>query len=247
MVSKINQANQFLPESTKETLTGFLHFIFRPRIRRLFSQFVSPGDLVFDVGANVGHLTRVFLDLGARVVCVDPHPYCLEVLKKKFGKNKRITVVEKGLSSKGEKLSFFISAKNHATSTFSNKWKREGRFKNRAWNKTIDVEATTLEELIEAYGKPVFCKIDVEGFELRVLRGLRSPIPFLSFEFVEEFWDDAIECVRHLDSLGAVGFNYSLYNTYSFPSDEWLTSDQLFTALESKRGDHLCGDIYAHM
>ena len=37
---------------------------------RFYSQFVAPGDVCFDVGANVGNRTRVFLALGATVVAV---------------------------------------------------------------------------------------------------------------------------------------------------------------------------------
>jgi len=36
---------------------------------------------------------------------------------------------------------------------------------------------------IETFGKPFYCKIDVEGWELDVLKGLSQPIPLISFEF----------------------------------------------------------------
>src|SRR5437016_2352920 len=39
---------------------------------RLYAGFVSPGDLVFDVGANIGENTSIFLDLGAEVIAVEP-------------------------------------------------------------------------------------------------------------------------------------------------------------------------------
>src|SRR5689334_4646326 len=43
---------------------------------RFYRQFVGPGDLVFDVGANVGHVTKVFLRAGARVVAIEPQSIC---------------------------------------------------------------------------------------------------------------------------------------------------------------------------
>src|SRR3954451_18214640 len=43
---------------------------------RLYSGFVAPGDLVFDVGANIGENAAVFSALGTRVVAVEPLPQC---------------------------------------------------------------------------------------------------------------------------------------------------------------------------
>src|SRR4051794_3343627 len=51
---------------------------------RFFSQFVRRGDLVFDIGANVGERSRIFLDLGARVVAVEPNPSCADVIRARY-------------------------------------------------------------------------------------------------------------------------------------------------------------------
>src|SRR5271154_272335 len=44
---------------------------------RFYKQFIKPGDLVFDVGANIGVKTAAFLAAGARVIAVEPVPFCL--------------------------------------------------------------------------------------------------------------------------------------------------------------------------
>ena len=41
-------------------------------IENLYRQFINPGELVFDIGANTGSRSKVFMGLGARVVAVEP-------------------------------------------------------------------------------------------------------------------------------------------------------------------------------
>ena len=47
---------------------------------------------------------------------------------------------------------------------------------------SIRVPVTTLDQLILRYGRPYYCKVDVEGYEVEVFRGLTQPIPMISFE-----------------------------------------------------------------
>lgn len=238
-----------LPKSVRRAQRKLLMQMMAPRLRKHFARFISPGDLVFDVGANLGDLTRIFLDLGADVICVEPQPACIKVLKQRFKNNKRVTIVEKGISFEKGVLPFYISSENHATSSFSRRMITQGRFAHRNWDKTVEVPVTTLQKVVEKYGSPAFCKIDVEAFEDKVLLGLDSPIHQLSFEFHQEFMEDAKRCVEMLSGFGKFVFNYSLFISYSLQSEQWLTADQLFDELRSKGNGifrkKLSGDIYA--
>ena len=141
-------------------------------------QLIEEGDLVFDIGANEGGKTDELLKLGARVICVEPQPDCANILRKKYQNNPNVKVIEKGLADREGCMKLSICSSANTLSTFSENWKK-GRFSQYQWNKTIDVEVTTLDRLIEIYGFPKYCKIDVEGFEFEVIRGLSKPIPFL--------------------------------------------------------------------
>jgi 2-polyprenyl-3-methyl-5-hydroxy-6-metoxy-1,4-benzoquinol methylase len=46
--------------------------------------FVKPGMLVFDIGANRGNYTKVFLSKGARVIAVEPQEACVDFLKLRY-------------------------------------------------------------------------------------------------------------------------------------------------------------------
>lgn len=218
------------------------------KIADFYGGFIKPGTLCFDVGANIGERSAIFLQLGARVVCIEPQRDCVKTLKTKYKRNSKVEIVEAGLASVPGKMTLSICRGENTISTFSEKWKT-GRFSRYKWNEQYVVPVTTLDAIIQKYGLPDFCKIDVEGFELEVLKGLSTPIPLLSFEFTREYMDDARECVRYLQSLGKVEFNFSLGdNLLAGPAlnmNEWGSNEDLFARLDSYQLPLLWGDIYA--
>lgn len=215
----------------------------RAKPTAFYSQFVMMGDLCFDVGANIGNKTKMFLELGARVVCIEPQPNCVDVLKRRYQKESNVVVVSKGLATQPGRRMLSICESADTISTFSEKWKT-GRFRPYAWEPTVDVPVTTLDILIQEFGLPKFCKIDVEGFEYEVLKGLSVPIPFLAFEFTREFLDDARMCIEYLGSLGCADFNYALGETPVLIFSNWVNGNTLFKSIEQNTDDLLWGDIY---
>ena len=82
-----------------------------------------------------------------------------------------------------------VSEATPTVSTLAGGWREKIRTENPTfeavrWEATVEVPVTTLDVLIQRYGVPAFCKIDVEGFEAEVLAGLSQPVPALSVEFV---------------------------------------------------------------
>ena len=58
------------------------------RYIKFYQQFIKPNDLVFDVGANMGNRTKLFLKLGAKVIAFEPQKICSDYLKSEFIKEK---------------------------------------------------------------------------------------------------------------------------------------------------------------
>ena len=87
-----------------------------------------------------------------------------------------------------------------------------------------DVEAMsrvpiiTLDQAIKRFGSPTFCKIDVEGFELEVLKGLTCPIPCVSLEYhlTERDIHKTLACVAYLSRMGRLSINITLGEEPSF-------------------------------
>jgi FkbM family methyltransferase len=166
---------------------------------RLFGDFVRPDSLVFDLGANQGEFSLLFSRIGARVVAVEPNPPLAEKLRSRFGKSQ---VVEAAVGSEPGRATLYLGRDSNY-STISEQWKPVVEGRNRLSEGSVEVEVTTLDALIEAFGVPVFVKIDVEGHELAVLRGLSTPIDGLLFEFQCPLLDDFKASVAVLENLAA--------------------------------------------
>jgi FkbM family methyltransferase len=206
------------------------------------------GDTIFDVGANVGTKTDIFLRLGAKVVAVEPDECNQSLLRSKFLRYrvhaKPVDVVGLAVSEQEGAETMWVDGDGSALNTLSQKWvdalKED---KNRLqhtddpleFRKKKTVQTTTLDRLIAIHGTPFYIKIDVEGNELRVLRGLHSTMPYLSFEVnLPQFRQEGAQCVQVLHSLSADGrFNYSSDCRYGFALDQWLDADKFLAVLDN--------------
>lgn len=211
-----------------------------------YKQFLSPGDLVFDVGANVGNRVAAFLECQTNVVAVEPQPNCASILKERF--NTKIIIENFGLGEKDSELEMQI-ATDSTVSSFSQEYisNTKNRFKYSDWVDKIIVNITTLDKLIEKHGSPKFCKIDVEGFELEVLKGLHQPIPFLSLEYcVPEMHSQLLDCIHYLNSISPNGeFNYSIGESMQWALPSWKNFDAFLDHVESTSFVQTSfGDIY---
>lgn len=210
-----------------------------------YSSFIQPQDLVFDIGANYGGRTIIFLAIGAKVVAAEPNDNCIAYLQKRFGN--KITVIPKGIGKEEGVLNYFVSD-TEALSTFSSDWLekiKDGRFKQHQWSKQQTKQITTLDNLIATYGKPDFIKIDVEGFEWEVLNGLHQPIN-LSFEYaVPERLNKIIDNIHYLNKMGNAKFNYAVGETMQFALPHWLSANKMIEIIQQPSFiDTYAGDIY---
>lgn len=213
-----------------------------------YSQFINPGDLCFDVGANIGNRTNVFLGLGAKVVAVEPQRACCQILSQKFGHISRFNLVEKALGASEGELEMMIANVN-TISSLSRDWvnsvKASGRFLGYTWDEKEIVRVTTLDRLIDRFGTPRFVKIDVEGYEYEVVMGLTRTVRFLSLEYTPEFFDCITKCIKHLEGLGHISLNFSFGESMEMAFSDWVPTEVLLKRLEEYEDDiSVFGDVY---
>jgi FkbM family methyltransferase len=214
-----------------------------------YSQLIKKDDLVFDIGANMGNRIGPMLKIGARVVAVEPQKECIKYLRLKFGN--KINIVDKALGTEQGIKELFVANTHNTISSFSHEWidavKTSGRFPNTDWNKKLQIEMTTFDEVIKTYGSPAFAKVDVEGYELEVFSGLSTPLKCLSFEYtVPEQTDKVLACINKLSQISsAIECNYSKGEQMKFAMDRWITVAEMINLVNSKSfSETRFGDIY---
>jgi len=209
-----------------------------------YREFMEIGDLVFDLGANVGEHTAVFRALGARVVAIDPQPACVRSLERRFEGDDQVTIVPEAVAASPATYPMRVG-EHHAFSTMSPEWIRavsaSGRFGDLEWPETIEVRGTTLDSLIAEHGLPAFCKIDVEGFEAEVAAGLSRPLPAASFEFAGEALDGPLACIERFSALGPCEFALSAGETMAI--GRWSPADEIASRLQGV-AELAWGDVY---
>lgn len=222
----------------------------RSKLRRFYSQFIKAGDLCFDIGAHLGNRVDAWSALGAKSLAVEPQPQCLTYLQKRFGKDPKVTILAKAVSNEPGVATLNISTLTPTVSTFSGNTFRKALNDKTSfevhWDRTLEVEMVTLDQLIESYGIPTFCKIDVEDFELQVLQGLSKPIDAISFEYFSYLIPQATACVNLLAQLGNYEYNWSFGESLKFES-EWIDKATMISVLEQFTEHDRSGDIYARL
>ena len=207
-------------------------------------KLINKGDLYFDIGAHLGEKSKPFIEKKIRTIMVEPLPICVKTLKKLYSKNSIVKIIPKGLGSKNTKKILSINKQMPTVSTFAKHWK-SGRFSNLTWSEKTQIQITTLDALIKKFGDPQYIKIDVEGYELNVLKGLSKKSGIISFEITSEFFSDAIKCLKYLKKLSYNSFTFSIGEQKKFFSD-WSDYKTIINLIkkEIKKDKLFWADIY---
>jgi FkbM family methyltransferase len=214
--------------------------------RVLYGSIIRAGDLVFDVGANIGDYAETFADdLGAAVVAVEPDPRNMAILKKRFG-NRRVHLEECALGRMEGTADLILSDRRDVpvgdgstVSTLSQEFaiSETGHLGNR-----IPVRVRTLDAIAAQYGIPQFVKIDAEGFDAEILRGMSFHPTMVSFEFLPANLSIARDCISLLPGRS---FNLTIGEESQFAFDQWVEGASILDAIGKIPQSIFYGDVFA--
>ena len=180
-----------------------------------------------DVGSHKGEFLSYILTLNyKKIYCFEPQKKIFKILSKNFKNKKNIKLFNLGLAHKNSKI-IFHENKLTSTSTFSeSKNTFFSKIKNFILNsKTsyIDKYPINTKKLDEIFIKKkiynIFLKIDVEGFELNVLKGakktLSKKVKYILIErhFFQLYKNNSTEKVH----LFLKRNNFKLIKKFTFP------------------------------
>ncbi len=196
-------------------------------------EIIRPGDLVFDIGANVGNSTKLFKELGAKVVAVEPNPeisssITADVLVPKACAdvdNKTVRLYLPNRNSMGTLSTLATTIKANTQNIYWSQVFTDQRH--------LEVKTISLDSLIKQYGLPRYIKIDIEGGEETALKGLSQPVVYLSFEV--HSWDiesGSRNCQKML-SLGNYKFTACWRDNWTF-STKWGKADSIISFIKKR-------------
>ena len=188
---------------------GFWLGSYELETQRVLEQNTRPGDVVYDIGANVGFYTLLasfLVGKQGRVYAFEPFPANVGFIKKHISLNKiiNVSVFDMAIADK-EDVMFFKTGINSAEGKLSN----EGDLKVNV----MPLDSMVRDKIIPP---PQIMKIDVEGAELKLFEGAREMIKKYRPKIILSTHGDNIHvaCINWLRSMG--------YCLQAIPSTESL-------------------------
>jgi FkbM family methyltransferase len=206
----------------------YVHGHYQSDVMVALQNLCSPGETMWDIGANYGYMSlwvnHCFGD-SVSVVAFEPSPTVLPFLRANLLENEAesIEVVDKACSDRAGSVEFFFSAENSWNATLVEEFAEQ-----HGETQHTSVEATTIDELVGEPPAPHVVKIDVEGAELMVIEGgkkfFAAHRPALVVEFNPTAIADAgLTGEEFLDEFRALGYTPHLMKDPVIGLHRWST------------------------
>lgn len=176
--------------------------------------------ICLDIGANIGNHALFYSYIFKRVIAFEPNPIAYKLLEANVLKNRitNLKICTTALGSKKEKKVLSVCNENLGMSSLV----RETKTKYPGFNLEIEINVgdDLIKEMVDGQSRISFIKLDVEGFEVEALKGLRQTIlkyrPIISIELNFSSLNEPAEAaLKLLRDLGYKDF-YILERPHSF-------------------------------
>jgi len=201
---------------------------YEPYETKLILRQTKKGDVVVDVGANIGYYTILLADKvgkNGKVYAFEPDKTNFEILTKNIKTNnlKNVVAVNAAVGSKSGKLKLHKSKENFGD--------------HKLYGKDKEIEEVKIIRL-DNYLKNIkvdLMKIDTQGWEPEVIEGAKNIIkrdkPIIFLEYSPASYKEA-----KLDGKGMVKFLHTIYPNIWW-IDEWL---YIYKNLGQEKIDEIC-------
>jgi FkbM family methyltransferase len=141
---------------------------------------IGSGMNVLDIGANMGYyvlLEASMLGKSGRIYAFEPHPDNVDMLKENLSLNHvsdRVEFYQRGMSDREGVMEFFVSPRSNLHTL--NPKPVKGENKNTDFNGSINIGVTDIAKFLKEKDNINFIRMDIEGHEIEVLRGLERAL-----------------------------------------------------------------------
>ncbi|MEV7963741.1 FkbM family methyltransferase [Oerskovia paurometabola] len=191
-----------------------------PGLAGILTTYLKPGGRFIDVGANIGLYTvaaAAVVGPTGSVVAVEPTPTTVEMLRENvqlngFLESDIVRVVEGAAGARRGRAKLAVYAHDSGHNTLYAKDARDA---------SVEVDVVPLDEVVERGSTVDVVKIDVEGGELAVLRGMQrivdeNPHIVVFAELADIHLRRAgTSAQRFLDTVVELGWEWDIFETVS--------------------------------
>tara|TARA_Y100000816_G_C26037020_1_gene543000 strand:+ start:51 stop:764 length:714 start_codon:yes stop_codon:yes gene_type:complete len=160
---------------------------------------------IIDVGAHKGeYILNILKNFKVKQgYCFEPNPSVFRILQNNIKNKKNIEFINFGVSNSSGKIKFNVNIES-SSSSINNLNEKSNYYKKKFYllnflntsnvTKVIDIEVLTLDNFMKKKGiiQIDLLKIDTEGYEMQVLKGLQDKIKKIKLIHFEHHFDDMI-------------------------------------------------------
>lgn len=191
----------------------------------LLKQHLKPGDVVLDIGANIGYYAELIAQLvgeKGKVHCFEPDSTNFKHLQNRCRGVSNLVLNHKAVGPKTEKLKIYTSKNlnvDHRT------------YEPEEYEDVIEIEALSIDDYLKDKEQKVhLIKMDIQGFEMQAVQGMKNTLKTNpGLKIISEFWPYGLRkagssALAYFDFLTQHGFTVHLLKNKGL---EVLTSDKV--------------------
>jgi len=219
----------------RDALKLSLRGTYEPLLTEYFRDHVRPGEVVVDIGANLGYFSLLFSQLvgdRGQVHCIEPDPDNFALLLKNLSANncRNATAIQAAAADRTGSIRLYLCNDMGDHRTYDS---GDGR-------RSIEVPATRVDDVLERHPTVDWIKLDAQGAEPAILEGMRELIARSQrVRLAMEFWPYGLEKFgvsgRHvLAMLEEMGFIIYRFGESNRSIDD-VQFDRLLAELSGRR------------
>lgn len=154
----------------------------------ILKEYIKPGNVILDIGANIGFYTQLLSNLVAKhgkVYSFEPDLLNFKRLKQNCGRLENVVLNNKAVSDSTGKIKFYKSALlnvDHRT------------YPGDYYESIEEIDCVCLDDFLPEGEKIDFIKIDIQGYETAAFRGMRKILTQNpQVRILSEFWPHGLQ------------------------------------------------------